>query len=160
MYVDSIKRIIKERDKQFREMRKEIKQENKCSWADASDIAGDYIDGMYGNYSGYRKTDISDINKLIVGIKIMHSSFKRSMYDFKNEELELSYSYPVMSITTVYKSKRDNFYVEDNNDSLLDSIKKVKTNILNKTIVEVYTASQYHYGCKFCEWEGIEIYLR
>lgn len=157
----NIKQIVKERNEDFKRIRKNIKEESKCSWTEATNYAYEAFDAMYGTYDTFEKINVNNIEQLIIKIKNEHSQYMKIIAEFLNRECQFTNTLPTMIISIIYKKKENIISINDRKEDLEDSIQKIKNLTNNKKIIEVYYGEEYSYG-SWChpEWTKFEIYLK
>jgi len=155
----NIKQIVKERDKDFKELREKIRLEEKCSWEEATDYACEAFDAMYGSYDDYNKEEVLPVDILLKRIKLMYRQFINTIDDFLDREYNLLYSLPKMSVDLIYKGKVNSISFEKNEKNYQKAINEIKNILLTNQIKEIYYGYEHYNGCENMNWCGYEIYL-
>jgi len=158
--IGNIKKTYKQREESFKRKRKEIKNEMKCSWREAGEIAAEYFDATYGTYDSYFKLDINNIDDLINKISNTHRSYSEICYEFLDREYQILYDFPIFFVDIIDKNKKTQLSFQENSDSLVNNIENLKNIIKNKKIKEVYYGCEHRYG-SWCypEWMGYEVFI-
>lgn len=151
----NIKQIVKQNEKEFKELRKQIKNEEKCSWQEATDIACEAFDAIHGTYDSFYKLETNNIEDIITKIKYEHLNFIKTIEECLNRE----YLLPSMYIFIKYKNK-ENLIKINKKEDVINIIDELKSIINNKKIREVYYGEEYYYGSwVHLDWCKFEIYL-
>lgn len=156
----SIKKEVKEREKCFKEIRKNIREESKCSWEEATDCACMAFEATYGTYDSFYKTNIDNVDKLVKKIKMEYTEYVKTIKEFFNREYQLLSDVPTLSLIIFNKNKIKTINIDDSQNSLDKAIVELNEVLNNKKIKEVYYGEKYSYGI-WCypEWSGFEVYL-
>jgi hypothetical protein len=144
-------------ENEYKTLRKKIREQNKVSWEEAGDLAGEYIDNKYGSYDYVNKFD-DGWDELIDSIEIMISTSEGEKHDYYDRELYLSYGEPSYSVK-IYLNKKLTaaFNSKDTKDDILSYLNKIKESTVIK---EYYLGSTYNYSGRYYDWNGCEIYLK
>ena len=140
--------ILKEqyryRERRFKEIRKQIKIENKCSWADATECACNCFDGFFSDHIR-RMDDIVSSEQLIQYLNIAYQSFEKERKDFYDRELGLLYSTPLFYIS-IFRNKLiiGDFQI-DKQHRFKKAMKILKEIAKNNAIKEIYRCSGEDY---------------